>query len=40
MAHRLVLRPQPGPSISADAVIGEIVAQTPVPVFEAPRADA
>lgn len=40
MAHRMVLRSQAGPASSADAVIMEILAQTPVPVFEAPRADA
>ncbi|MDQ7840944.1 MAG: MoxR family ATPase [bacterium] len=40
MAHRMVLRSQAGPASSAEAVIVEILAQTPVPVFEAPRADA
>ncbi len=40
MAHRMVLRSQAGPASSAEAVIGEILAQTPVPIFEAPRADA
>lgn len=40
MAHRMVLRSQTGPASSAEAVIREILAQTPVPIFEAPRADA
>jgi MoxR-like ATPase len=40
MAHRVVLRPQPGPVPGAEALIPEILAQVPVPVFEAPRADA
>lgn len=40
MAHRMVLRSQAGPASSAEAVIVEILAQTPVPVFEAPHADA
>jgi MoxR-like ATPase len=40
MAHRMVLRPQPGPGAGVEAVIAEILAQVPVPVFEAPRADA
>jgi MoxR-like ATPase len=40
MAHRLVLRPQPGVATGAEALIAEILAQAPVPMFEAPRADA
>jgi MoxR-like ATPase len=40
MAHRLIMRPQPGVAAGAEAVIAEILSQTPVPVFEAPRADA
>ncbi|MBM3471230.1 MAG: MoxR family ATPase [Armatimonadetes bacterium] len=40
MAHRMVLRSLAGPASSADAVIAEILAQTQVPVFEAPRANA
>ncbi len=39
MAHRLIMRPQPGPAVTAEAAIGEILSQTPVPVFEASRAD-
>lgn len=40
MAHRLVMRPQPGPAVTAEAAIAEILSQIPVPVFEASRADA
>ncbi len=40
MAHRMLLRSQAGIASSAEAAIGEILAATPVPVFEAPRADA
>lgn len=40
MAHRLLLRPLPGSTASPEAVIAEIVAETAVPVFETPRADA
>ncbi|MGQ0568949.1 MAG: AAA family ATPase [Armatimonadota bacterium] len=40
MAHRLIVRPQPGTAVVADAVIAEILAHAPVPVLEAVRADA
>jgi MoxR-like ATPase len=40
MAHRMMMRPQPGVATGVEAAIAEILAQVPVPVFEAPRADA
>ena len=40
MAHRMILRPQSGTTTTAESVIVEILAQTPVPIFEAARADA
>jgi MoxR-like ATPase len=40
MAHRLLIRPLPGSAAGTDTVIGEILAQIPVPVFEHPRANA
>jgi MoxR-like ATPase len=40
MAHRMIMRPQPGPTPAAEAVIAEILSQIPVPIFEATRADA
>ncbi len=39
MAHRMIMRPQPGPAVTAEGAIGEILSQTPVPVFEVSRAD-
>lgn len=36
VAHRLVMRPQPGLAVTPEAVIAEILSQTPVPVFETP----
>ncbi len=40
MAHRIMMRPQPGSAAIAEAAIAEILSETPVPIFEAPRADA
>jgi MoxR-like ATPase len=40
MAHRMLARPQPGASTGIETVIAEILAEVPVPIFEAPRADA
>ncbi|MDR7520983.1 MAG: MoxR family ATPase [Armatimonadota bacterium] len=40
LAHRLVMRPQPGAAAVAEQVIDEITAALPVPVLEVPRADA
>ena len=40
MAHRLLLRPQVGVAPSVDDIIGEILTSVPVPLFEAPRANA
>lgn len=40
MAHRMLARPQPGAFAGIETIITEITAEVPVPVFEAPRADA
>ena len=40
MAHRMLARPQPGASTGIEAIIAEIISEVPVPIFEAPRADA
>jgi MoxR-like ATPase len=40
LAHRMLVRPQAGGPTDVEAIIAEIVAGTPVPVFEERRADA
>lgn len=40
MAHRMLARPQPGAFAGIEAIIAEIISEVPVPIFEAPRADA
>jgi MoxR-like ATPase len=39
LAHRILLRPNPGPSVTAEAVLGDILAAVPVPVLEMAHAD-
>jgi MoxR-like ATPase len=40
LAHRVLLRPNPGPGVTAEAVLDGILAAVPVPVLEAPHANA
>jgi MoxR-like ATPase len=39
LAHRILLHQSPGPALTAETVLGEILAGVPVPVLEALRAD-
>jgi MoxR-like ATPase len=39
LAHRVLLRQSPGPAVTAETVLGDILSAVPVPVLEAIRAD-